>query len=129
MDRRTRDRVEVQLKCCVDAGKITAVSARALTENVSRTGILIRWKAEAPLPVVDSKLILDVELPENSEFGPRVMRCRVSVVRVLPETGRHPGVALKIHSLRFAKTRPIVETAPWCPYDLQSMPVPSGRVI
>ena len=128
MDRRTKDRVEVQLKCCVDAGRITAVSARALTENVSRTGILIRWKAEAPLPVVGSKLILDVELPENSEFGPRVMRCRVGVVRVLPMAGtHHPEVALKIHSMRFAKTKPIVDAAPWSPYDLQNMPVTSRQ--
>jgi hypothetical protein len=127
MDRRTKDRVELQLKCCVNAGRITAVSARALTENVSRTGILIRWNAETPLPAVDSKFILDVELPENSEFGQRIMRCRVSVVRALPAMDRYPEVALKIHSMRFAKTKPIVDAAPWSPYDLQNMPVTSRQ--
>lgn len=57
------------------------------------------------------------------------MRCRVSVVRVIPVEGRNPEVALKIHSMRFAKTEPIIETAPWGPYDLQNMSVPSRRVI
>ena len=46
--------------------------------------MLMRWMEGHPLPEVGSKLILEVLLPENSEFGSRVMRCRATVVRVEP---------------------------------------------
>jgi c-di-GMP-binding flagellar brake protein YcgR len=84
MDRRIKSRIDVQLTCHVGAGKVKAEPVRAFTENVSRTGMLMRWAEGVPLPNIDGKLVLDLQLPENSEFGPRVMRCRTQVLRVTP---------------------------------------------
>lgn len=44
--------------------------ARALTENVSRTGILVQWLDDIPLPEVGGRLTLDVHLPRNPEMAP-----------------------------------------------------------
>jgi hypothetical protein len=115
--------MDVQLTCYVDAGKVTATPVQAITENISRTGILMRWTAGTPLPAVDSRLVLDLELPENSEFGTRMMRCQATVVRVLPVEGRGHEIALKVRSMRFVRTKPVVRT-----YDLERMPVASDRV-
>jgi c-di-GMP-binding flagellar brake protein YcgR len=103
MERRSKSRIDVQLTCCIQAGKAEATPLRALTENVSRTGMLMRWSGSSPLPKVEGKLTLDVLLPENSEFGPRVMRCRTEVVRVSKNPGGEAEVALRVVTMRFMK--------------------------
>ena len=100
-----------------------AEPVRAITENVSRTGMLMRWVEGIPLPNIDGKLVLDLQLPENSEFGPRVMRCRAAVIRVTPGAGKSHEVALRILSMRFIKPRRMVR-----PIDLLAMPVAADRV-
>jgi c-di-GMP-binding flagellar brake protein YcgR len=97
---------------------------RVLTENVSRTGILVRWMEGVPLPKVDGKLVLDLKLPENSDVGPRVMRCRTEVRRVAPGAGNSYEVALRVLSMRFMKVKRELISAS----DLASMPVAAGRV-
>jgi c-di-GMP-binding flagellar brake protein YcgR len=123
MDRRTKSRIDVQLTCYVGAGKVKAAPVRALTENVSRTGMLMRWMEGIPLPNIDRKLVLDLQLPENSEFGPRVMRCRAQVLRVTPGSGNSHDVALRVLSMRFIKGKREIR-----PSDLAAMPVAAGRV-
>ncbi len=123
MDRRGKSRIDVQLTCYVGAGKIKGEPMRTLTKNVSRTGMLMRWMEDVPLPKLDRKLVLDLELPENSEFGPRLMRCRTQVTRVVPNEDRPHEVALRVLSMRFVKTRrPITQR------DLLEMPVAATRV-
>ncbi|MDP9053008.1 MAG: PilZ domain-containing protein [Acidobacteriota bacterium] len=124
MDRRTKSRMDVQLTCYVSGGKVQAAPIRAFTENVSRTGMLMRWMPGVPLPSLDKKLILDLELPENSEFGPRVMRCRTEVVRISPCEGDTYEVALRVEAMRFIKTKKAPRTR-----DLAAMPLPVDRVI
>lgn len=124
MDRRTKSRIDVQLTCYVSAGKVQAEPMRALTENVSRTGMLMRWMEGIPLPKIDRKLTLDLQLPENSDFGPRVMRCRAQVLRVIPVAGDSHEVALRVLSMRFIKSKFKIK-----PSDLAAMPVAASRVI
>jgi c-di-GMP-binding flagellar brake protein YcgR len=114
----------VQLTCYVGSGRVTGAPMRALTENVSRTGILMRWMDGVPLPKVDGKLVLDLKLPENSEVGPRVMRCRTEVRRVAPGAENSYEVALRVLSMRFVKARRERVSAS----DLASMPVVADRV-
>jgi c-di-GMP-binding flagellar brake protein YcgR len=123
MDRRTKSRMDVQLTCYVGAGKVQAQPMRALTENVSRTGMLMRWIEGIPLPKIDRKLVLDLQLPENSDFGPRLMRCRTQVLRVTPRAGNTHEVALRVLSMRFIKIKCELK-----PSDLAAMPVSAGRV-
>ena len=139
MERRTKSRIDVQLTCCVAAGKAQATPVRTLTENVSRTGMLMRWSGASPLPEVDGKLTLDVILPENSEFGPRVMRCRTEVARVIQRAEGEHEVALRVLTMRFIKPGTKIGRAsgssvsstaksPRKVRDLASMPVATERI-
>lgn len=133
MDRRTKSRIDVQLACSVDAGKAEAMPIRTLTENVSRSGMLMRWGPGLPLPRLLKKLTLDVLLPENSDFGPRVMRCRTQVTRVVErEQGEHQ-VALRVLSMRFidaGEDRHLSgKRRNYNIRDLASMPAATNRVI
>src|SRR5579862_9054720 len=103
MERRAKSRIDVQLTCCVAGGRAQATPVHTLTENVSRTGMLMRWAGDSPLPKVDRPLTLDVLLPENSEFGPRVMRCRTEVIRVTRRAEGEHEVALRVITMRFIK--------------------------
>jgi len=123
MDRRGKERLDVQLTCFVGAGKVQAAPIRALTENVSRTGMLMRWVKGVPLPPVSQKLTIDVDLPENSEFGGRVMRCQTRVVRIDPCPKDTHTVALEVTGMRFINKKEGKATP-----DLASMPVPANRV-
>src|ERR1700733_10672701 len=138
MERRTKSRIDVQLTCCVDAGKAEATPVRALTENVSRTGMLMRWSGTSPLPKVSGKLSLDVLLPENSEFGPRVLRCRTEVARVLRRSNGDHEVALRVITMRFIEPGAINgdprsessgRKSTRKTRDLASMPLATERVI
>lgn len=124
MDRRTKSRMDVQLTCYVGDGKVHATPMRALTENVSRSGMLMRWIKGIPLPPLEGKLVLDLQLPENSDFGPRIMRCHTQVVRVTPCEDSAHAVALRVLSMRFLKGK----RAPTV-IELASMPVAGNRVV
>lgn len=123
MDRRSKSRIDLRLTCYVRAGRIKGEPLRTLTQNISRTGMLMRWVDDIPLPRVDRRLILDIELPENSDFGPRIMRCRTQVARVVPGTGNSHDVALRVLSMRFIKSRRQIK-----PADLLKMPIKAARV-
>jgi hypothetical protein len=104
--------------------------------------MLMRWSGTSPLPKVDGKLMLDVLLPENSEFGPRVMRCRTEVARVIERAEGEHEVALRVLTMRFIKPGAKAPRAPArglaAPEssrktsrkvrDLASMPVASERI-
>jgi c-di-GMP-binding flagellar brake protein YcgR len=124
MDRRLKTRVDVQLTCFVTADRIEATPVRVLTENLSRTGILMRWDASTPLPEVSRSMTLDVQLPENSDFGPRIMRCRATVVRIITRRGGdQPAVAFEVQNMRFIKSRARRGR------DLANMPLASSRIV
>jgi hypothetical protein len=102
--------------------------------------MLMRWSGTSPLPKVDGKLTLDVLLPENSEFGPRVMRCRTEVARVIQRGEGEHEVALRVLTMRFIKpgVRVKIERATGSGRftskssrkvrDLASMPVATERI-
>jgi c-di-GMP-binding flagellar brake protein YcgR len=115
--------MDVQLTCYIGAGKVQATPMRALTENVSRSGMLMRWMKGVPLPPVERKLTIDVELPENSEFGTRVMRCTTQVVRITLCDGDTHAVALRVLGMRFISIKPRSAKS-----DLASMPLVADSV-
>jgi len=124
MDRRTSIRHDLQLTCRIASGRAQASVVRALTENVSRTGILVRWLEGTPLPKVGGRLTLDVQLPKNPEMDLRVMRCRTTVVRVIPRLGREHEVALQVHNMRFVAAKKAATI-----YDLAAIPITNNLVM
>jgi hypothetical protein len=123
-DRRTSLRHTLQLTCRISSDGALADSIKALTENVSRSGILVRWLKGMPLPEVGGSLTLDVQLPKNPEMAPRVMRCRTTVVRVVPGSGQEHEVALRVRAMRFVAAK---QPAATC--DLAAILIPNKFVM
>lgn len=126
VDRRISLRHDLQLTCRIGSGREQAESPKALTENVSRSGILLRWREGMPLPLpkVGGSLTLDVQLPKNPEMKARVMRCRATVVRVVPGSGEEHEVALRVLNMRFVAPK---ESAAKC--DLAAILIPNKFVM
>ena len=96
---RVHPRVHVKLQCRVSLARRGYPAAEAVTENISRNGVLVRWTG-AGMPVrMGDLLTVDIDLPANQAFGPRSMRCRGKVVRM--EEGNPPGLAIRIDKMAF----------------------------
>ena len=94
-------RHDMQLVCHIGPGHIVSRPVAGVVENISRGGMLMRWEELVPLPEAGSSLVVEVGLPENSEYGARAMRCSTKVVRVINRAGRTAKVALRIDRIRF----------------------------
>jgi hypothetical protein len=103
INRRESPRIEIKLRCHVTSPALWARS-EMWTENISRSGLLIAWRAGgAPLPVPAAGQIVtvEVELPANHGFGQKCIHCQGTVTRISqPETG-DPLVALQINYMDF----------------------------
>lgn len=74
------------------------------TENISRSGILIAWRAAdqaLPLPSVGHILTIEVELPANHGFGQKCIHCQGTVIRVWQPEHDCPRVALQVNYMDF----------------------------
>jgi hypothetical protein len=137
MNRRTKDRLDLQLLCRVGAEKVLskpsgATCSLGLTENLSRSGLLIRWLDAVALPEVGTDLTVDIDLPVDASFGPRVMRCQATVVRIIRPIGVLPTVGMKIGNIRVIPAQQaqahasVVDTSTWA---LELMPPANTRPI
>jgi hypothetical protein len=74
-----------------------------ITENISRSGLLVVWSGEGtniPVPGVGQIITVEIELPANHGFGQKCIHCQGTVTRVtgVPET---PKVALRVNYMDF----------------------------
>jgi hypothetical protein len=101
MDRRTKSRVEVRLSCRIVGRNLTSDNSGETTENISRNGLLLRWTRPSAVPEAGSPLRVEVELPSDGVFAPRLIRCDSTVIRVIPAENGQTHVALKVNTMRF----------------------------
>jgi hypothetical protein len=101
---RESPRIDIQLRCYVTSPALWMRSAMH-TENISRTGILVAWRAEdaaaVPVPVVGQVLTVEIELPANHGFGQKCIHCQGTVTRTSDEEGGYPRVALEVTYMDF----------------------------
>ena len=104
MDRRVDARLDVKLPCHVEFPYTRSRLLVGLTENISRSGILVRWSSSDPgvkLPRPGQLLTAEIELPANHAFGRKCLHCQVTVVRVSPSGQGTARVAFQIGQMRF----------------------------
>jgi hypothetical protein len=103
MDRRTKSRADLRLNCRIDGSSLISDNSGETTENISRNGLLLRWTRTAPAPAAGSEMRVEVELPSDGAFAPRLIRCESTVVRVIKGPDGCPQVALKVNTMRFVE--------------------------
>jgi hypothetical protein len=79
-----------------------------VTENISRTGVLLMWPegpSAPPMPRLGQLVTVNIELPADHGFGRKCIHCQASVVRLQPANGGPGGVkvALKINYMKFGE--------------------------
>ncbi len=103
INRRESPRIEIILRCHVTSPALWARSAM-VTENISRSGLLISWRGDgAPLPApsVGQIVTVEVELPANHGFGQKCIHCQGTVTRVSQAEADFPKVALQVNYMDF----------------------------
>ena len=139
MNRRTKERLDLRLVCRIGPDKVLSTlgvpaQSLGLTQNLSRSGLLMRWLDTVSLPHVGSGLTVDIELPADASFGPRLMRCRTTVVRIITDPDALPTVGMRIRNIRFVNAEnapvpagPTHEAHP-AAWELETMPPASSRL-
>ena len=82
-----------------------------IVENISRTGILIRWlPSDGPedVPRAGDTLNIEMALPANHNFDRKCWFCGGTVVRVSKAEDNSPLVAVRINTTKFRKYTPAV---------------------
>ena len=105
IERRTKSRVDLRLSCRVDGDLYTSENSGETTENISRNGLLLRWTRPTPVPATGSALRVEVELPSDGVFAPRLIRCESVVVRVIDGEDGFAHVGLRVNAMRFVESR------------------------
>ncbi|HVW11617.1 MAG TPA: PilZ domain-containing protein [Bryobacteraceae bacterium] len=103
MDRRSTSRVDLRLTCRIVNQGFVSENSGGTTENISRNGLLLRWTRPSPVPAAGSALRVELELPSEGVFAPRVIRCDSTVVRVIAGENGQSHVALKVNTMRFVE--------------------------
>lgn len=126
MDRRSKERLDLQLVCRVGSGKTQPAEGgpndHLMSENFSRNGMLLRWLPSVKTPEIGAKLTVDVSLPTAPGAVRRAMRCSAQVVRIERKKDQHHLVGFSIGKIRFIQPDPAV----WG--DLESMTPATSRV-
>ena len=114
MERRERDRVQVRLECQVDRPGEPEAEQYDMTENISRTGMLIRWSPEKSLaPAIGEEVMVKLKMPRNPVFGQRWLLFRAQVVRVSQAEDNGLMIAVNGSPLRFSAGAESGEIATW----------------
>src|SRR4051812_15090249 len=101
IDRRTKSRIDLRLSCRILARGLSSENSGETTENISRNGLLLHWTRALPAPAAGTTMRVEVELPSDGVFAPRLMRCESTVVRVIAGENGSTRVALKVDAMRF----------------------------
>ena len=104
INRRETPRIDVKLKCHVTSPGVWSNGFVGVTENISRSGLLLLWAAQqngSRLPRVGDLITMDIELPSNHDFPSKCIHCQGTVVRVSTTDNETPRVALTVNYMKF----------------------------
>jgi len=104
INRRETPRIDVKLKCHVSSPRVWSNGFVGVTENISRSGLLLLWNGlqnGSRLPRVGDLITMDIELPVHHDFPTKCIHCQGTVVRVSVTENQAPRVALSVNYMKF----------------------------
>lgn len=116
-DQRRGLRYRLKLSCHVSSPLKTFGEMDGVTENISRTGILVVCESGGrtqAVPTVGDVARVVVNLPKSHRFEPRCLDCLAKVVRVGPDIGPR-YLAFEVRRMQF-RHRPDKASAPGAPF-------------
>jgi len=115
LEQRSHERVNLALECRVSTGNRRSAGTMKVVENISRTGILIRWlPSDGPedVPRPGDTLNIEMALPANHNFDRKCWFCGGTVVRVSRADDNSPLIAVRINTTKFRKYTPALAHKP-----------------
>jgi hypothetical protein len=105
LEQRSHERVNLALECRVTSGSKRSAGSMKVVENISRTGILIRWlPSDGPQDFHDRRYAQHRDaLPVNHNFDRKCWFCGGTVVRVSKSEDNAPLVAVRVNTTKFRK--------------------------
>jgi PilZ domain len=106
MDRRSDTRFGVNTACQITRPRKKRNVMVKTTQNISGSGILIRWNPEDTamlVPRVGESIDIDVALPPHPVFGQKSMHMKAQIVRVTKEEDNTLLVAGRLSKKQFRK--------------------------
>jgi c-di-GMP-binding flagellar brake protein YcgR len=103
INRRESSRIDIKLRCHISSPALWMQTAM-YTENLSRSGVLIAWRAvdgELPIPSTGQILTVEIELPDNHGFGQKCIHCQGTVMRITNSAESFPLIALRVNYMDF----------------------------
>jgi len=102
-ERRRGRRFDLRMKCCVSSQWRKIQELEGVTEDISRTGILVRFENASIKELVanprEAFRVL-IELPRSPNFANRCLECMCGVARVADASKEHPAVAFEIRRIQ-----------------------------
>lgn len=102
-DRRRRRRYEMRQECRVSSPELRFEALSGITRDVSRSGALVMFRgqpASAGRMQVGQRARLMLELPRHTNFPPRCLECKATVVRIDIAGKDRFSVSFKIQRMR-----------------------------
>ncbi len=97
MERRSDERIDIELSCRLKSLRDGGFIARASTVNLSRNGALVLAPEEhLRIARTGAQVELEILLPTDGSFPQRCLSCDAEVVRV-----KYKLLALKFYQVRF----------------------------
>lgn len=109
MDRRTDYRYSLSTPCHISRPRKKKTVLVKATQNISRSGILIRWNPEDTamlVPRVGETIDIDVALPSHPVFGQKCLHMKAQIVRVTKDQDDSLLVAGRLEKKKFRKYSP-----------------------
>ena len=103
INRRETPRIDVKLNCRVSSPRVWSNGFVGVTENISRSGLLLLWNEkehDGRLPRVGDLITMDIELPVHHDFPTKCIHCQGTVVRVSAMESQ-TRVALSVNYMKF----------------------------
>ena len=103
MTNRSDDRIEMNLPCRVLFPSTWSASLGGVTANLHRNGVSVACQVNPGrnLPALGETASVHIELPANSFFPPKFMRCDTTLLRIDELGNSHFQFAMQIRSVDF----------------------------
>ncbi len=115
MDRRSHERLWVQVRCFVQLPGRPARRVIVTTRNVSRGGVLICWPTidGHPVPQVGDIVRTDIPMLTTPGLSRRYLECTGEVVRVCCGEDDEVLIALRFQRMRVKAAKMTLTAAAW----------------
>jgi hypothetical protein len=113
-ERRHTTRFQLRLSCRIVSPFHSFSTLGGITENVSRSGLLVNLAAEGPAeesPKMGNSAHVVLDLPETPSSAPKCLECEATIVRIEDTEEGARRLAFRVRRMQFRDRQEIAATS------------------